>query len=359
MKYLLTLLVSCLLLACGGGAGGGDTKVTCASFTYQEDAQAHYQKSLDRDNDGIACEDLPHRPTVSTPPVSTPVTPPTPGSEMQSISFTDTLARNPMVQLLSNSTYNLSVSAFVTPIGTQVGPIIINPDGSTRLGTNSGYQYQTINGGLVLSYFNQSLYGSQGMGFINNGGVALSSLPGDYRLMGRSCAADTGDNCVLTYGSAKINSSGVFRYCPAANYSDTCAQGIQFQIGATLSTNGLFPFTPVAATYGGLTTGNNPANGIAVNMSIASRYYSLFGQLATYTVAPASTYSNTEFIPNGIGTVTSTQTFAGLTNDAPIIGFSTTSDGNIYLNNSSGFLITGRDAQAGKSAQLKFSKVSP
>ncbi len=30
-------------------------KVNCSRFASQEDAQAHYQKSLDRNHDGIAC----------------------------------------------------------------------------------------------------------------------------------------------------------------------------------------------------------------------------------------------------------------------------------------------------------------
>lgn len=51
----------------------------CSDFTYQEDAQAVYDadpsdpNNLDgKDNDGIACESLPHRP--ATPVTTTPVT---------------------------------------------------------------------------------------------------------------------------------------------------------------------------------------------------------------------------------------------------------------------------------------------
>ncbi|HEY3504993.1 MAG TPA: excalibur calcium-binding domain-containing protein [Actinocatenispora sp.] len=42
----------------------------CKDFKYQEDAQKVYDQDpsdpngLDRDNDGIACEDNPHRPTA-------------------------------------------------------------------------------------------------------------------------------------------------------------------------------------------------------------------------------------------------------------------------------------------------------
>lgn len=45
----------------------------CDDFTYQEEAQRVYDRDpsdpygLDADNDGIACEDLPHRPTSGGP----------------------------------------------------------------------------------------------------------------------------------------------------------------------------------------------------------------------------------------------------------------------------------------------------
>lgn len=34
-------------------------KVGCARFTTQSEAQKHYSKILDRDGDGLACEQLP------------------------------------------------------------------------------------------------------------------------------------------------------------------------------------------------------------------------------------------------------------------------------------------------------------
>jgi hypothetical protein len=46
--------------------------LNCSDFTYQEDAQANLNafpsdpNGLDDDNDGMACEDLPHRPSGST-----------------------------------------------------------------------------------------------------------------------------------------------------------------------------------------------------------------------------------------------------------------------------------------------------
>jgi hypothetical protein len=75
MKFIVAaagLALSALLAACGGG--GSDKNATCSDFTYQEDAQAALRNGatqLDGDHDGIACENLPHRP-ANLPPVGSP-----------------------------------------------------------------------------------------------------------------------------------------------------------------------------------------------------------------------------------------------------------------------------------------------
>ncbi|HVW41139.1 MAG TPA: calcium-binding protein [Amycolatopsis sp.] len=58
-------------------AFGATADKDCSDFQYQEDAQAVYDANpsdpngLDgNDNDGIACESLPHRPVAQTPPVT-------------------------------------------------------------------------------------------------------------------------------------------------------------------------------------------------------------------------------------------------------------------------------------------------
>ena len=56
------------------------TDKDCSDFQYQEDAQAVYNADpsdpnrLDNDNDGIACESLPHRPVTKPPVTTTPKT---------------------------------------------------------------------------------------------------------------------------------------------------------------------------------------------------------------------------------------------------------------------------------------------
>lgn len=84
-RFTTVALATVLGLVTAGGTAGtasAATALSCADFTYQEDAQAALRlnpadpSGLDADNDGIACESLPHRPVV-TPPTATPTTPPT------------------------------------------------------------------------------------------------------------------------------------------------------------------------------------------------------------------------------------------------------------------------------------------
>jgi hypothetical protein len=79
MKFIVaatTLALSVLVSACGGG--GSDKDATCSDFSYQEDAQAAFRNGatqLDGDHDGIACENLPHRPAGAPPVVPSNASP--------------------------------------------------------------------------------------------------------------------------------------------------------------------------------------------------------------------------------------------------------------------------------------------
>jgi hypothetical protein len=68
---------SVILLVAGCGGGGSDGGAKCSDFQFQEDAQAAFrngERQLDGDDDGIACESLPRRPTSPTGP-SAPTAP--------------------------------------------------------------------------------------------------------------------------------------------------------------------------------------------------------------------------------------------------------------------------------------------
>ncbi|WP_327666505.1 excalibur calcium-binding domain-containing protein [Streptomyces sp. NBC_00485] len=54
------------------------TDLDCRDFAFQEDAQAEFNRDpsdpfrLDADNDGIACEELPHRTSAAVTPTAVP-----------------------------------------------------------------------------------------------------------------------------------------------------------------------------------------------------------------------------------------------------------------------------------------------
>jgi hypothetical protein len=72
--------VTCFLAPAGARSSQQADLYDCSDFTYQEDAQAQLLPGdpygLDADNDGIACEELPHRPETTAPPPETTTPPP-------------------------------------------------------------------------------------------------------------------------------------------------------------------------------------------------------------------------------------------------------------------------------------------
>jgi hypothetical protein len=72
MRWLTAALVGVLIAMASVGTAQAQTDFNCADFQYQEDAQAQLLPGdpygLDADHDGIACENLPHRPGAGTPP---------------------------------------------------------------------------------------------------------------------------------------------------------------------------------------------------------------------------------------------------------------------------------------------------
>lgn len=64
MKLLTVIILAIGLVACGGGSEPCKSK-KCKDFKTQEEAQKTYEsdkdcyKNLDKDNDGVACENLP------------------------------------------------------------------------------------------------------------------------------------------------------------------------------------------------------------------------------------------------------------------------------------------------------------
>src|SRR5215212_5522992 len=72
--------VFCSLASAGAQSSPQIDLYDCSDFDYQEDAQAQLLTGdpygLDADDDGIACEELPHRPEITTPPPESTTPPP-------------------------------------------------------------------------------------------------------------------------------------------------------------------------------------------------------------------------------------------------------------------------------------------
>lgn len=155
------LLASLVLFACGGG-GGGNSDAMCSDFIYQEDAQSAYNsgaKQLDGDNDGVACESLPHRP--NSPPT------PTPGPSAVGL-WKGTTSTNRTVTgfILPSGTYYVFYSKIATPsviggvtqgTGSTLGPSFSSSNAMDFNGEGLGVTAGTMSASIVTK---QSLNGS-------------------------------------------------------------------------------------------------------------------------------------------------------------------------------------------------------
>lgn len=350
--FTIVCCLSLLTIGCGGGAS---TDVTCASFQYQEDAQANYMPKLDRDNDGIACEDLPHRPTASNPTPTPPiVTTPTP-TVVQTTYFTDNLARQPVVQSMSDATYRFSVSAFYQPVRESTQTATATTSGATTL-SPSRFMFFTALPNTFLSYFSQGSLVSEGIGFSTQSTVGLSALVGDYNLIGRKCENDSSDRCELLSGAAKIQADGAFVFCPQSLYSQTCPGRISSTISNTSSPIGKFVFNPSTGLFGGLNTSSTQQYGIAVFLNIGSSVYSLFGQLTSHTAAFSSGNYRIAHITSA-GYVEESAIYSSIAPNSPLPGFSTDQNGTVFLRSASGLFFSGTPRGNSASASLKLQTI--
>ena len=352
---LVSLPLVLLLVGCGGGAGS-DT--TCASFTYQEDAQANYAKHLDADSDGIACEALPRRPTSTTPqPGANPGTPSTPTPPItvtRSLEFNDTFGRSPLVEALSDGRYRFSASAFYSPIGVSYQSALLRADEAITL-TPTQFSYFPAFPDLYLSRFPQAFGISHGIAFVQPG-ILKVSLATDYLLIGRRCTSDSRDQCTLIVGTARIGSTGSFDFCPQATYTDSCASRISFQIDAQAGPATQFVFTPDSFRFGSLRAASTTTSAISVAMNINSDVYSLFGQPV----------GRSAYISSGVYRLTGISASGGATTELANITTSPHpsiprlnigSGGQLYLLGDSGLLVTGTQSIGSASSSLIFQRL--
>ncbi|MGL4604920.1 MAG: hypothetical protein ACRCU9_12310 [Iodobacter sp.] len=346
-RSTLLLFISFALSGCGGG------DLACAPFTYQEEAQASYSKELDKNNNGIACETLPHRPARP----STPVPNPAPVTVIKSLNFTDALSRNPSVRVLSNGYYAYSVSAFYnsTPEFEDIG--FVDYQGTVSLNT-SGFKYFKVSGDSYLARISQGGIETQAVGYESGLNIPLTSISGSYNLLGQKCKTDN-SRCEIVYGTAKINLSGEFKICPKNNYSESCPGVISLSISDTRSTPGVFLINYENIKSGSLLTGSDKKNGISLSLKTGNSVYAMFGHLTEYSAElPASGYTLAS-----LKYFTHSQKIKydpAVIYNSPVKGFSTNNKNDIFLNSNTGLLITGTTpALAEIPVELSFGKIMP
>lgn len=345
--------ISLILIGCGGG-GGDDT--TCASFTYQEDAQANYAKHLDADNDGIACEALPRRPSGPiSPSTGNPTIPSSPApTVVSSLTFLDTFARSPLVESMSDGQYRFSISAFYTPLAEAYQSAQQRTGGVLSL-SPSGFTYFSAFPEIYLSRFRQNYATSEGLAFAH-AGVLKATLAGDYVLLGRRCTSDTIDRCTLASGTARVSSSGSFEFCPSASYSNNCASKISYQIDSQPGPASEFVFTPSSFKFGSLRAATANSSTITVVMQLGEDIYSLFGQPLTRTrILNSGTYVLTSLSPDNALASNVTNIIAA---PHPIIpGISINGNAEYFLLSDIGLLVTGKQALDSTTFSISFRKL--
>jgi len=158
----------------------------------------------------------------------------------------------------TNKTYSYTVlqSAYNLTGTTGSGTLTSNTDGSYTPSENSNARIYNISGGLIVgsAYLNLSgsTYTSVPFVGVNSPVTTLSTLAGTYNYIGFSCTSPTTGtisytNCSTPYGTIKIDSSGGYTTCSAANIttSTTCSTTT-----GTISylSSGIWKFTRTGST---------------------------------------------------------------------------------------------------------------
>lgn len=209
LLVLLSMFSVILLSACGGGGSGGSDAV-CADLRYQEDAQAPYAagaKQLDRDNDGIACEDLPRRPLPPPPTgggsggggTTLPPAPP--------YNFMNARGETVAITPTGNGQYALS---FWGPITSVSDPGPINPItnfGVTQV-TSQSFSVRFTPKAVDLL---PAWAGPNAIGFTSVNRF-LSDVSGIYRAIGQSCPQGL-PPCTPVVGTLMVVENGTMWVC--------------------------------------------------------------------------------------------------------------------------------------------------
>lgn len=213
--YPLAVSATVLLMTgCGGGGGEDLRDAVCADFRYQEDAQSAYRRGadqLDRDNDGVACESLPNRPSDGGGSGGGTYVPPAPP-----YNFMSALGEVTSLTPAGSGQYAMSVWS---PSGTTIdpGPLSRITYGSATYvyGSFLSVRYGSLTADLLPFWSsngpNQQEDGSGGIGFIPTSRTA-SAMAGTYRAIGQVCQQGLSP-CTPVVGTIALNTNGTVQVC--------------------------------------------------------------------------------------------------------------------------------------------------
>jgi hypothetical protein len=350
---LLGLAAAVLVAGCGGGGPGGSDAV-CADFRYQEDAQAAYASGadqLDGDNDGIACESLPHRPSGGTGGTGGTGTgggtsvPPAPAYNLMS-ALGEVTALTPA----GSGQYAMSVWG---PFGSVADP---GPLGRTASGTvtqvsNSfiGVRYGAKSSDLLPSWSSHgpSVQGAGvgGIGFtpVNRTLIAMSGV---YRAIGQACSQGRSP-CTPVVGTLMVIDNGTMWVCvnQDANTGQCTAPVVLPVTRNATDPEGMFIVGHVTARMlasftGSLAVSYQDVYASANNPNPTFTRTTWFGVLyGPGNLAPLGAVTFEGFANAGMLITSSANSWA-LQDNVPMSGFRRDASGRLMLRGTNGQLIT-------------------
>lgn len=332
MTTLAAIASSCVALL---GCGGGSKDSVCSDFTYQQDAQAAYNggaRQLDGDNDGVACESLPSRPSSGTGGGQT--------GGSQSLPPYDLFSAQGVLSKLRPAfgAYSLEYALPSGGGGLATGPLsVASAGGGSQVSSSSlSVRYSVTSEGNLVSWTKLSnATGATGLGLPAGEVSSLASLDGIYRLLGQRCT--TAGTCSVAYGSARLTNNGQFEICLSSEYSSTC--GALDRRTLTNTGNHTWSFSGSGTLIG---SARERTVAITLQSTAGSDRYTFFGHREDVAVSALSTIgAMVGFDPDGnLSRGAPAASAWAVSANRPLPGMFADPSGNIYLRSSTGQLVS-------------------
>ncbi len=341
------LLLTSGLVGCGGGererlaAAFGGSIPTCASFAFQEDAQAAYERGLsylDGDADGVACQGRPRRGSSTTAPgTGAPVTSPASASPVATVLASD--GRTYVVrQAGQEMTVRWEAAGGTDASGEEAASLQqLDPTTAEVSGTDLRLRFALAAQGTLVGWTQRAgaAPSATGFGIAGSSATKLSEVSGSYRALGQRCAPD-GRSCAPLAATLRVEAGGLLTLCPGAELADTCANRER----RTLSTSPMGAGVWRIGSAGENLIVHRSTGGIALTFATASGVVSLHGHRDTFTSTTASLPASISFDAAGERSSAAPPFAASpFTGDLPLQGFFSNAAGDIVLVSTAGQLV--------------------